>query len=120
MSLTLWEYLSQMAKFYCPPVTGSQSTTTKVLATEVLQVDLEERPQFAIRDQGMIGSLLMQLQGHLQNKFITPEQKSELDRNFQPLVDKNGTDDQWTELSQEADVSGNNPTPFYTLHTDCF
>ena len=65
-------------------------------------------------DEGMIDALLNSLQEHLQNQFITPEQKNELDRRFQPFIDTNGTEFGWTELSQEADVRRNNPSLSYT------
>ena len=118
MSLSLWEYLSQKAKFYCPPVTGSQNTTTNVLAPELAQLNPKKLPQFAIRNQGMIDTLLNSLQEHIQNQFITPEQKNELDRRFQPLLDRNGTHPFWTVLSKEADVRRNNLSLLYALHTD--
>ena len=118
MSLPLWDYLSQKAKFYCPPATGSQSSTTQVLDTELGQVNSSKLPQFAIRDESMIDALLNSLQEHLQNQFITPEQKNELDRRFQPFIDTNGTGYGWTKLSQEADVRRNNLSLLYALHTD--
>ena len=114
MSLPLWDYLIQKAKFYCPPATGSQGSTTKVLDTELAQLNPDKLQQFAIRDQGMIDALLNSLQEYLQDQFITPEQKNELDRNFQPFIDTNGTRPGWTKLSQKADVRRNNPSLSYT------
>ena len=118
MSLPLWDYLSQKAKFYCPPATGSQSSTSRVLDTELAQVDSSKLPQIAIRDEGMIDALLNSLQEHLQNQFITPEQKNQLDSRFQPFIDANGTRTTWTMLSREADVCRNNLSLLYAIHAD--
>ena len=106
--MSMWDYLLENAKFYSPKTFGETVNSNPVNDAERLLIANNELPKQAFCDSKMVDTLIDKLKEYLETKSISPSQRGELDRLFQPVVDEHGSNPNWEAYEREADVSQHN------------